>query len=460
MSKVGEGRYPLWRMDGFKEIQMERELGLESDMKLSVFNKDGSSEFLIGECSVPVDKSLTNLCDRPQFFNMINEEGMFVGQVLANFHLKHFLVDPRKPIKQQSIEENPEHIEIKNHFEEALQLMDYPVQISFSLVGIRNLVKPAIKPVVKIRLTNAEKGDFHVFKMEAKEDGRDASFHEHSPNFGDVKYFKEVKLPKEPLAWPFLEICVYDETDERNALTLVKKGCETCYTTICLIPYADDTILDPISLKYAMLQLQRNQDQLSYVQPQLATETYMERLGLNFKALVGIEDGDDLSGSGKAVDETHAFAVKDLGRNFQETVHKKTTIRNLTNRQTKMFDFIGLIENGVGETNRTLDPEEIDLQMNGTLRRNEGQFQFDNVDEEEDEEVSLVKNNEERNINIEMGIICNPAYAEHIEVNRKDKEMEERDREQTKAEFMEEIRELTIQLNTLGEEQIDEKRVF
>ena len=80
---------------------MEKELGLESDMKISVYNVTkggllaGATEVIIGECSVAVP-SLQNKCDRPQFYNLINEEGMFVGQILANFYVKFFPKDNNK----------------------------------------------------------------------------------------------------------------------------------------------------------------------------------------------------------------------------------------------------------------------------------------------------------------------------------------------------------------------------
>ena len=84
---------------------MEKELGLESDMKVSVYNLTttgmlgGKTETLIGEFSVTVP-SLTTQCDRPQFFNLINEEGMFVGQILANFLVKFFPKEDKSKSKQ------------------------------------------------------------------------------------------------------------------------------------------------------------------------------------------------------------------------------------------------------------------------------------------------------------------------------------------------------------------------
>ena len=97
---------------------MEKELNLESDMKISVYNETTSSitgsksHHILGELSVPVT-SLQTLCDRPQFYNLINEEGMFVGQVLANFHLKYFQKDPKKRNQENiSLDQHPEHKEI------------------------------------------------------------------------------------------------------------------------------------------------------------------------------------------------------------------------------------------------------------------------------------------------------------------------------------------------------------
>lgn len=54
--------------------------------------------------------SLLNQCNKPQFFNIINEEGMFVGQVLANFFIKYYEKDPRKVGKGFDVEKCDEHL--------------------------------------------------------------------------------------------------------------------------------------------------------------------------------------------------------------------------------------------------------------------------------------------------------------------------------------------------------------
>jgi hypothetical protein len=89
--------------------------------------------------------------DKPQFFNIINEEGQFMGQVLANFYLKLFIRDPKtRKIKGYK---DPVHMALIDEFEEVTKIC-YKVDIEISLFGIRNLIKEAIMPRITIRLTN------------------------------------------------------------------------------------------------------------------------------------------------------------------------------------------------------------------------------------------------------------------------------------------------------------------
>jgi len=58
-------------------------------------------------------------------------------------------------------------------------------------------------------------------------------------------HFSGIQLEKEPLFWPFLEIQVSDE-----AKGTFSKGCETCYTTISLISFAEGILTDE-EIRYA-----------------------------------------------------------------------------------------------------------------------------------------------------------------------------------------------------------------
>lgn len=55
-----------------------------------------------------------------------------------------------------------------------------------------------------------------------------------NPNFGSVIPFKDVELVAEPLYWPFLAITIIDEAG----------GCETCFTTISLLDFADKILFE------------------------------------------------------------------------------------------------------------------------------------------------------------------------------------------------------------------------
>jgi len=182
---------------------MEKELGLESDMKISVYNEvsggllSGKKELIIGECSVAIP-SLQTKCDKPQFYNLINEEGMFVGQVLANFHVKFYPPQQHQKKGGKQTNDNKEHNELLEMFKQTT-LPKYKVDIAFSLFGMRNLINKAVKPRVDIKLTNQK--ETQTLRLA---DGQE--FHANNPNFGQCVHFNNVSLEKEPLFWPFLEI--------------------------------------------------------------------------------------------------------------------------------------------------------------------------------------------------------------------------------------------------------------
>lgn len=62
-------------------------------MKVTVINnnsvnKETVHDSVIGEFCVVI-KSLDTLCKQPQFFNVLTPDGKLVGQILANFFIKH-----------------------------------------------------------------------------------------------------------------------------------------------------------------------------------------------------------------------------------------------------------------------------------------------------------------------------------------------------------------------------------
>ena len=61
-----------------------------------------------------------------------------------------------------------------------------------------------------------------------------------NPNFGACVPFKDVELVKEPLYWPFLAILITDEVKENGGFG----GCETCFTTISLLDFADKILYE------------------------------------------------------------------------------------------------------------------------------------------------------------------------------------------------------------------------
>jgi len=84
---------------------------------------------------------------------MINEEGMFVGQILANFHVKYFPTNSKAKKGGKSASDIGEHNDLMAMFKHSVELK-YNVDIRFSLFGIRHLINKAVKPKIDIKLTN------------------------------------------------------------------------------------------------------------------------------------------------------------------------------------------------------------------------------------------------------------------------------------------------------------------
>ena len=104
----------------------------------------------IGCFVVPVH-SLVQRSKKPQFFHLINQEGQFVGSVLCNFLLKSYPKVTTKEKKKGYV--NKEHEILISEFSEVFE-KHYKVNINLGVVGLRNLVKAAIDPVITIRLTS------------------------------------------------------------------------------------------------------------------------------------------------------------------------------------------------------------------------------------------------------------------------------------------------------------------
>ena len=131
-------------------------------MKVTIYNREktllgDSQDEVLGEFSVQVC-SLTTFCDKPQYFSVYNEDGQFIGQILANFHVRYFQKDP-KTKRMKGAQGDPEHDKLKEAFEKPLQIRYEGVTVRFSVFGLRNLRKEAKKPWIEVKLTNGERRD-------------------------------------------------------------------------------------------------------------------------------------------------------------------------------------------------------------------------------------------------------------------------------------------------------------
>lgn len=154
------GRYPVWNWLSSREVNLQNELAFESDMRVSLVNESkgffgGLEHHVIGEFAVPVQSMMTRSL-RPQFFNLLNEEGQFMGQVLCNFYLEVYVRDlkaERAAKKRGEDYKDPREEKLTAEFEETVAPR-YKVDIDISLFGIRNLALKATKPRVIVRLTH------------------------------------------------------------------------------------------------------------------------------------------------------------------------------------------------------------------------------------------------------------------------------------------------------------------
>lgn len=73
----------MWNYVSHEMVELNRDLTFESDMRVTVINKKqrslfGASNWIIGEFVVPLQSILAE-SEVPQFFNLINAEGQFMG---------------------------------------------------------------------------------------------------------------------------------------------------------------------------------------------------------------------------------------------------------------------------------------------------------------------------------------------------------------------------------------------
>ena len=209
-TKYLKGRYPIWDKFGTMDLQLG-DLTFESDMRLTLHNrkpKAWSTAFntvQLGEFMVPL-KSLVKRNTRPQFFNLINQEGRFIGQILANFWLCRSQ-DPKKKKRDVGLDTmfKQEAEAFRREVEELCK-----VSLRFSILGIRNLIHEARRPKLTLRITNQEGAEPQeiLIDEEWRRDAMAGGIEDKTtcPSFGQLATFKDVSLPREPLFWPYLTV--------------------------------------------------------------------------------------------------------------------------------------------------------------------------------------------------------------------------------------------------------------
>ena len=109
-------------------------------MVVTVYNKTEKGSDIIGAFSIDITSNAV-LSEKPQFFNVINEEGQFMGQILANFFVNFYPKDPKT--RHDKNYQHPEHKRIMSQYKEISKVKWTNNKIQFSLLGIRNLIRKA-----------------------------------------------------------------------------------------------------------------------------------------------------------------------------------------------------------------------------------------------------------------------------------------------------------------------------
>ena len=141
----------------------------------------------------------------------MNENGQFIGQILANFYLKFYPKDPKNKNKKDFQE--PEHLRLVKQFKKIIKVEHHDINLSVSLLGIRNLIKKGNNPQITLKLTNNDLEE-NIIKIPSDEElkekaenpmpGNNGPIATNNPTFQKKVTFKNINLTAEPLLWPFL----------------------------------------------------------------------------------------------------------------------------------------------------------------------------------------------------------------------------------------------------------------
>ena len=182
---------------------------------------------------------------------------------MANFHVRYYPKDPKSKRMKGHLGD-PEHEKTQEAFEKPRRIAYEDVSLSFSVFGLRNLRKEAIKPFVEVRLTNGDgvrdpDTELKNWDPDAAENAMNVDIHKGrpdptcNPTFGQTVTISGIQLAAEPLLWPFLHVKIYEEPKRGvdHLVALLKGGCEECYTTVSLVDYAGPLGLSAKDIAYA-----------------------------------------------------------------------------------------------------------------------------------------------------------------------------------------------------------------
>ena len=189
---------------------------------------------------------------------MFNQEGQFIGSLLCNFYLKFFIKDPKA--RKMKNYEDPEFLAIRDEFRRHIVNPENEedgddhkmASISFSVLGIRNLMRAYELPVVRCKLTTGKKEHQFEIKYDDVMVEQNLIKPTENPTFGQIHTFENVRLSNEPLLWPFLQIEVDDTASSRLAMFSQSKQ---LFTTVSLLDFLDpkkQTLIDESQLRFAI----------------------------------------------------------------------------------------------------------------------------------------------------------------------------------------------------------------
>lgn len=224
-----KGRYPVWNYCTQHKLMLKEDLKYEGDLLVLAYKKVkgmfGGKEELLGQFAlkllniratrIRLDQEGIDTNYFKEYYNLV-KDSVVNGRILAFFDLEECNSD-------EETTKPTDGLTIANV--EQLNAASTEVKISVTALCIRELIKPAKKPLLKFKLSN-EAAEHSLAIDKERIPYQDSS---NSLYFLSTLEFTTC-VPDNISDWPFLQIRFVDEG---------WLGCNDGYTTLLLFPHAD-----------------------------------------------------------------------------------------------------------------------------------------------------------------------------------------------------------------------------